>query len=74
MAECDAEVTGDAPARTLVKLLVALNRPAEALDVLLRDVFEDAPYGVPVPSALQLCYQSKDFARMRNWRATAAIC
>jgi hypothetical protein len=64
VAECDAELAGDAPARTLVKLLVALNRPAAALDVLLRDVFEDAPYGVPVPSALQLCYQSKDFARM----------
>ena len=62
--DCDAEVAGDAPARTLVKLLVTLNRPAQALDVLLRDVFEDAPYGVPVPSALQLCYQSKDFTRM----------
>jgi hypothetical protein len=62
--ECDAETVGDAPGRTLVKLLVALDRPAEALDVLLRDVFEDAPYGIPVPSALQLCYRARDFARM----------
>jgi len=64
IAESDAEAAGDAPGRTLVRLLVSLNRPADALDVLLRDVFEDAPYGVPVPSALHLCYQSKDFARM----------
>ncbi|MDE3196608.1 MAG: hypothetical protein KGN84_09710 [Acidobacteriota bacterium] len=63
-AESDPEVVGDAPGRALVKLLVAIGRPAEALDVLLNFVFEDAPYGVPVPSALQLCYQSKDFGRL----------
>ena len=64
VAECDAEVVGDAPGRTLVRLLVSLDRPADALDVLLNHVFEDAPYGAPVPSALQLCYRSKDFTRM----------
>lgn len=64
VANSDPEIVGDAPGRFLVKLLISLNRPAEALDVLLEHVFEDAPYGVPVPSALQLCWQSKDFARM----------
>jgi hypothetical protein len=64
VAECDPETAGDAPGRTLVKLLVSLHRPADALQVLLHDVFEDAPYGAPVPSALQLCYQAGDFARM----------
>lgn len=66
VAEADPEVAGDAPGRTLVKLLVSLDRPAEALAVLLDNVFEDAPYGVPVPSALQLCYRAQDFARMKD--------
>ena len=64
VAESDPEVVGDAPGRILVKLLMSLNRQEEALAVLLEHVFEDAPYGAPVPSALQLCYQSKDFSRM----------
>jgi hypothetical protein len=64
VAEADPEVVGDAPGRALVKLLISLNRQQEALDVLLEHVFEDAPYGAPVPSALQLCYQAKDFIRM----------
>ena len=59
MAECDFEADGDAPGRFLVKLLISLNRPSEALDALLEHVVEDAPYGVPVPSALQLCLQAK---------------
>jgi hypothetical protein len=62
--ESDPEVVGDAPGRILVQLLIALDRKQEALEVLLEHVFEDAPYGVPIPSALQLCYQAKDFARM----------
>jgi hypothetical protein len=66
VTESDPEVAGDAPARALVKLLVSLNRPAEALDVLLSDVMEDAPYGTPVPSALQLCYKAGDFGRMKD--------
>jgi hypothetical protein len=65
VAECDPEKVGDAPARVLVRLLVSLNRPAEALSVLLENVFEDSPYGSPVPSALQLCYEAKDFERMK---------
>lgn len=64
IAECDPEVVGDAPGRALVKLLVAIGRPGEALDVLLNSVFEDAPYGVPVPTALQLCHQTQNFAKM----------
>lgn len=64
VAEADAETVGDGPGRILVRLLVALGHPHEALDVLLEHVFEDAPYGAPVPSALQLCYQSKDYSRM----------
>jgi len=64
VAESDPEVVGDAPGRILVKLLVSLGRQQEALEVLLEHVFEDAPYGAPVPSALQLCFQAKDFARM----------
>ena len=63
-AEWDPEKSGDAPARVLVRLLVALNRPAEALPILLERVIEDVPYGSPVPSALQLCYEAKDFQRM----------
>ena len=66
IAESDPEVVGDAPGRALVKLLVAIGRPAEALEVLLNSVFEDAPYGTPVPSALQLCYQTNDFAKMTD--------
>jgi len=66
VTDCDPEVAGDAPARALVKLLVSLNRPAEALDVVLTGVFEDAPYGTPVPTALQLCYQARDFRRMKQ--------
>jgi hypothetical protein len=62
--DSDPELVGDAPGRVLVQLLISLGRTAEALDVLLEHVFEDAPYGAPVPSALQLCYQAKDFARM----------
>jgi hypothetical protein len=66
MATCDAEKAGDAPARELVRLLVALNRPVEALQILLEEVIENLPYGSPVPSALQLCYQAKDFTRMKD--------
>ena len=66
VAACDPESAGDAAARALVRLLVTLKRPAEALRVLLENVFEDAPYGPPVPSALQLCYEAKDFARMKS--------
>lgn len=64
VAESDAEVVGDAPGRILVRLLVSLNRPAEAIGVSLENIFEDAPYGAPVPSVLQLCNQAKDFPRM----------
>ncbi len=62
--ESDPEEVGDAPGRILVKLLISLGREREALDVLLEQVFEDAPYGAPVPSALQLCHRVKDFGRM----------
>ncbi len=65
VTESDPEVAGDAPGRFLVKLLISLDRLSEALDTLLQNVFEDAPYGVPVPSALQLCHQAKDFVRMK---------
>ena len=65
VAACDPEEAGDAPARVLVRLLVTLNRPAEALPVLLEKVLEDVPYGSPVPSALQLCYEANDFERMK---------
>ena len=66
LASCDPEKAGDAPARELVRLLVALHRPAEALEILLEQVIEDLPYGSPVPSALQLCYQANDFTRMKD--------
>jgi hypothetical protein len=66
VAESDTEVAGDAPGRALVKLLVSLNRHAEAVCVLLDRVFEDAPYGVPVPTALNLCYQAQNFDRMKE--------
>jgi hypothetical protein len=66
VAESDPEVAGDAPGRALVKLLVSLNRHADALRVLLDHVFEDAPYGAPVPTALSLCYQAKNFDRMKE--------
>jgi hypothetical protein len=66
VAECDPERTGDAPARELIRLLVTLHRPAEALPILLEKVIEDQPYGSPVPSALQLCYEAKDFTRMKS--------
>lgn len=65
IAEGDAETQGDAPARVLVRLLVSLHRPAEALEVLLEHVAEDTPYGSPVPTALQLCYQADDFSRLK---------
>ncbi|HTX33789.1 MAG TPA: hypothetical protein VME43_02175 [Bryobacteraceae bacterium] len=65
VAGCDPETAGDAAARILVRLLVALHRPAEALPVLLESVVENSPYGAEVPSALQLCYQANDFTRMK---------
>ncbi|MES1260366.1 MAG: hypothetical protein ABUS49_01425 [Acidobacteriota bacterium] len=66
ITESDPEVVGDAPGRHLARLLISLNRPADALNVVIDHVFEDAPYGAPVPSALQLCYQAKDFSRLRE--------
>jgi hypothetical protein len=66
VAESDPEVAGDAPGRALVKLLVSLDRHAEALRVLLDHVFEDAAYGAPVPTALNLCYRAKNFDRMKE--------
>ncbi|MDP9170744.1 MAG: hypothetical protein M3N54_09015 [Acidobacteriota bacterium] len=66
LAELDPDVVGDAPARALVRLLVSLNRHAEALKILLDNVVEDDPYGAPVPSALNLCYQAKDYTLMKD--------
>jgi len=66
VAQADPDAVGDAPARQLARLLIALGRSGEALDVVVNYVFEDAPYGAPVPSALQLCYQANDFARLRE--------
>ncbi|HVW86162.1 MAG TPA: hypothetical protein VHB50_15850, partial [Bryobacteraceae bacterium] len=66
VAESDPEVAGDAPGRTLVRLLISLGRPKEALNAVVDHVFEDAPYGVPVPSALQLCYRAGEYARLRE--------
>lgn len=66
ITESDPEIVGDAPGRHLARLLLSLNRPADALDVVIDHVFEDSTYGAPVPTALQLCYQAKDFSRMRE--------
>jgi hypothetical protein len=66
ITESDPEVVGDAPGRHLARLLLSLNRPADALNVVIDHVFEDATYGAPVPTALQLCYQAKDFSRLRE--------
>lgn len=66
VANCDPDVAGDAPGRTLARLLIALGRTEEALRAVLDHVFEDAPWGTPVPTALQLCYQARDFATMRE--------
>jgi hypothetical protein len=66
ITETDPEIVGDAPGRHLARLFVSLDRPAEALDAVISHVFEDSTYGVPVPTALQLCYQAKDFSRLRD--------
>ena len=66
ITDSDPEVVGDAPGRHLARLLISLNRPADALDVVIEHVFEDASYGAPVPSALQLCYQAQDYSRLRE--------
>jgi hypothetical protein len=66
VASADPEEAGDAPGRTLVRLLIALGRTEEALKAVLDHVFEDAPWGTPVPTALQLCYETRDFAKMRE--------
>jgi hypothetical protein len=66
ISESDPEVVGDAPGRHLARLLLSLHRPADALNVVIDHVFEDASYGAPVPSALQLCYQAKEFSRLRD--------
>jgi len=65
VATCDPEKSGDAPARELVRLLVTLRRPTEALSILLEKVVDNVPYGSPVPSALQLCFEANDFTRMK---------
>jgi hypothetical protein len=64
--ECDVDVVGDAPGRTLVKLLAVLGQHDEALEATLNYVIEDAPYGMPVPSALQLCREGGNFTRMKE--------
>jgi hypothetical protein len=66
VAQSDPEIDGDAPGRTLARLFLSLNRPADALQTVLDHVFEDAPYGVPVPGAIQLCHAARDFDRMRE--------
>lgn len=66
VAECDPDVAGDAPGRTLARLLIALDRIPEALEVVVNHVIEDAPWGTPVPTAIQLSHQAGDFARMRE--------
>jgi hypothetical protein len=66
IADTDPEVVGDAPGRHLARLLISLNRPADALNVVIEHVFEDSTYGAPVPSALQLCYQAKEFSRLKD--------
>ncbi len=66
VAASDPDVDGDAPGRTLVRLLVSLGRTEEALAAVLEHVFEDAPWGTPVPTALQLCYQAGKFGKMRD--------
>jgi hypothetical protein len=66
VASADPEVAGDAPGRTLARLLIALGRTEEALRTVIDHVMEDAPWGAPVPTALQLCYQAKDFSTMRE--------
>ena len=38
----------------------------DALRTVLDHVFEDAPYGTPVPGAIQLCHMAKDFGLMRR--------
>jgi hypothetical protein len=66
VATADPDVAGDAPGRTLTRLLIALGRPEEALSAVLDHVFEDAPWGQPVPTALQLCYQTGNFSKMQD--------
>ncbi|NDJ12670.1 MAG: hypothetical protein EBY17_15970 [Acidobacteriia bacterium] len=66
VANADPDVAGDAPGRTLTRLLIALGRPEEALSAVLDHVFEDAPWGQPVPTALQLCYQTGNFSKMQD--------
>jgi len=66
VASADPEIAGDAPGRTLARLFIALNRPEDALKTVLEHVLEDAPWGTPVPTALQLCYQVGDYNTMRD--------
>ena len=66
VAESDPDIVGDAPGRTLARLFISLKRPADALQTVLDHVFEDAPYGMPVPGAIQLCHAAGNFDRMRE--------
>ncbi len=66
VAATDFEEVGPAPAHVLINLLVRLGRYERALEVSLAYLSNDQFSGSACPSALQLCYLSGNFARLKD--------
>jgi tetratricopeptide (TPR) repeat protein len=65
-ANPDPETTGSAPAQLLVSLLARLERFEEALDIFLQYLANENPGYLTCPTALDLCYRSRNYERMRH--------
>jgi hypothetical protein len=65
-AGADPDTAGSAPAQLLVGLLARLERYEEALDAFLEHLADENPAYLRCPNALQLCYASRNYARMRE--------
>ncbi len=66
VAETDFEEAGPAPAHMLINLLVRLGRYDRALEISLAHLQNDQFSGTACPSALQLCYLSGNYERLKE--------
>jgi hypothetical protein len=61
----ETEQAAYGPAPVLINLLVRLERYNEALKLAI-EYPPDPQFGLPAPSAIQLCYLAKDYGRLRE--------
>ncbi len=62
----DPEKIGTYPAQVLVRYLLRLKRPQEAIDVFERHLLESDPQYLTCPNLTQLCQIAGDHARLRS--------